>query len=244
MKRTTSQWRGVSSGMPFSRAICSASVSSHCFASTRKPSASTAGAIVVMDPPFGNRQRPSGQQRVPVEPFETELAEVVQPRLGEQRQRPEAARLRLDVVVEVDQQRLLEPGLDEAARSSVELADQLLAFEETRDVLGEDLAFEVRHRAGLRRWYIGCVTDREHVVLRERLERVLVRRDEPERVAEARRALDVRGAAVHRNCDEEVELELAAVERDELAVRAVHFAGVELGLELDAFLLEHVGEVL
>jgi hypothetical protein len=40
MNVTTSQWRSLSSGIPFSRAIASAIVSFHCSGSVRKPSAS------------------------------------------------------------------------------------------------------------------------------------------------------------------------------------------------------------
>src|SRR5512132_2002898 len=103
MKNTTSQWRSVSSGTPFSSAIASAIVSFHCSGFVMKPSPSTstgASAISVMVISFllsgggggrcaflaASRHRradardiASGQQGVPVDPLEQELAEVVEP---------------------------------------------------------------------------------------------------------------------------------------------------------------------
>src|SRR5262245_39900942 len=108
MKRTTSQWRSVSSGMPFSRAIASAICSFHCSGSVRKPSASTstgASAMSVMVIFFllsgrdgdvllaphwhgwpDSGDLPAGEQRMPVGPLEGELPEVVEPRLAKKRQ--------------------------------------------------------------------------------------------------------------------------------------------------------------
>jgi hypothetical protein len=54
-----------------------------------------------------SRDLPSRQKRVPVDPLERELPEMVEPGLAEQRQAErgrEVARERLGVVVEVDQQ--------------------------------------------------------------------------------------------------------------------------------------------
>ena len=65
----------------------------------------------------------AGQQAVPVEPLEHELAEVVETRLLEQWQSQPSrvvAGQRLGVVVEVDEQRLVEAGLDEAVGVAVE----------------------------------------------------------------------------------------------------------------------------
>ena len=78
----------------------------------------------------------------------------------------------------------MEAGLDEAVRVPVVPRVELLAGEEARDVLGQDLAFEVRDRAGLRGREVGRVPEGEHVRLCVRLQRPLVRRDETERVAE------------------------------------------------------------
>ena len=82
----------------------------------------------------------AGQQAVPVEPLEHQLAEVVEPRLLEQRQADAGrvvARQRLGVVVEVDQQRLVEAGLDEAVGVPVEAGVERLAGQEAADVLDE-----------------------------------------------------------------------------------------------------------
>src|SRR5436190_14696548 len=65
----------------------------------------------------------AGEQAVPVELLEGQLAEVVQAGRPEQRQ-PQAAGVvpgqRLGVVVEVDEQRLAAAGLDEAVGVPVE----------------------------------------------------------------------------------------------------------------------------
>src|SRR6266699_215023 len=123
MNLTTSQWRGVRSAMPFSRAISSPIASFHCAGSVRKPSGSTStlrSAIIVMviSSSFLDRDRmllaghghgrPDAgdlsprQEPVPVEPLEHELPEVVEARFPEQRERArggrEAAGQRLDLV--------------------------------------------------------------------------------------------------------------------------------------------------
>ena len=103
-----------------------------------------------------------------------------------------------------------------------------------RDVLDERLALEVGDRTGLRGGHVGGVADDEDVRRGLRLQRVLVGRHEVELVAETRRAADVRGAAVQRDDDGEIERDLAAVVADEPAAGAVDLAGVELGDELDA----------
>src|SRR5579872_462641 len=234
MNLTTSQWRSVSSGMPFSAAMRSPSGSSHSSGSTRKPSASTAGAVVLMDPPSRNRKRPRRKQRVPVEPLEPELTHVVQTRLAQKRQRAEASGMRLELVVEVDQQRLVEARFDEAGRPAVVARFELVAGEKARDVLHEYLALEVRDRAGLRRDQVGRVAEREDVRLRASLQRVRVGGDEAERIAQACRPLDERGAAVQRHGDEEVVGELAAVVRRDRSIRDL--AGCVLDLQLDVLL--------
>src|SRR6266568_4607178 len=100
MNLTTSQWRSVSSAIPFSRAICSASRSFHCWESVRKPSASTStlvSAIIVavissslarvgwdaLLAEGRHRRAEAGdlaprQQRVPVDPLEHQFAEMVE----------------------------------------------------------------------------------------------------------------------------------------------------------------------
>src|SRR5438876_12069976 len=109
MKLTTSQWRAVNTGMRISCAISCAIWSFHCCGSVRKPSASTStlvSAIIVAVISFslarvdwnlflaeGWHRRaeagdlPPGQQRVPVDPLEHQLAQVVEPGLAQQRQR-------------------------------------------------------------------------------------------------------------------------------------------------------------
>src|SRR6266566_6265502 len=141
MNRTTSQCRSLSSGTPLAVAIAWAICSFHCSGSGRKPSASTSteaspirvmvivgllcsgvdgGALLAGGRHLGAdaRDLAAGQERVPVDPLEGELAEMVEPRLAQQRQ-PEGTRevagQRLGLVVEVDQQRFVEAGLDEAA---------------------------------------------------------------------------------------------------------------------------------
>src|SRR5262245_53420779 len=108
MKCTTSQCRSVSSGTPFASAIASAICEFHSCGSVRKPSASTstgesAISVAVILSPFSGvsrcaslsagrhlapdaRDLPAGEQGVPVDPLEGELAEVVQPGLAQERQ--------------------------------------------------------------------------------------------------------------------------------------------------------------
>src|SRR6266545_5306341 len=171
MNLTTSQWRSLSSGMPFSRAIRSF----HSCVSVRKPSASmstlvSAIIVAVISSSLARVGRdmflaggwhrgseagdfPPRQQCVPVDPLEQQLAEVVEPRLAQQRQPEcggEVAGERLGLVVEVDQQRLMEAGLDEAVGVAVVAGVELLVGEVAGDVLGQHLGLEVRDRARLR----------------------------------------------------------------------------------------------
>ena len=239
----------------------------HCSGSVKKPSSlrSTAvPAMVVVDmvsPPWWPGvclpavgmvgaeagEVAAGQQAVPVDGLEQQLAEVVEPGLLEQRQ-PDRGRVvageRFGVVVEVDEQGLVEPGLDEAVGVPVEPGLERLAGEEPRDVADEGLALEVGDRAGLGGGHVGGVADDEDVRRRLRLQGVLVGGHEVELVAEPGRAADVGGAAVQRDDDGEVEGDLAAVVADQAAAGAVDLAGVELGDQLDAPLGEHPAEVL
>src|SRR5215218_3083460 len=108
MNLTTSQWRSVSSAIPFSRAIASAICSFHWSGLVRKPSASTstgASAIRVIvisssllrvnkgvflaggrHPGTDPGQVAAGKQGVPVDPLEHELPEVIETRLAQERQ--------------------------------------------------------------------------------------------------------------------------------------------------------------
>ena len=126
---------------------------------------------------------------MPVDRLEEQLAEMVEVRLAEQRQRPdhgrEAAGQWLGVVVEVDQQRLVEAGFDEAVGMPVVPGHELLFGQVANDVLHQDLGLEVGDRSGLRDREVGRVAESEDVRLRRRLQRVLVRGDEAECIAEA-----------------------------------------------------------
>src|SRR5512134_713065 len=128
--------------MSFSRAISRAMSSFHWAGSVRNPSASRStlvSAIIVAVITSSSRRRrrhvllaterhrrpeardlPPREQRVPVDPLEHELPEVVQARLAQQREWPGGCRVapweRLGVVVEVDEQGLVEARLDEAVR--------------------------------------------------------------------------------------------------------------------------------
>ena len=66
----------------------------------------------------------AGEQDVPIDPLKGQLGHVVETRFPEQRQRPDVGlgtvtRQWLGVVVEVDQQRLVKAGLDEAVGVAV-----------------------------------------------------------------------------------------------------------------------------
>ena len=88
------------------------------------------------------------------------------------------------------------------------------------------------------------VADREDVRRHLRLQRVRIGGDEAELVAEPGRAADVRGAAVQRDRDQQVEGDLALVPADEPPAGAVDLAGGELGHQRDALLGEQPGEML
>ena len=131
----------------------------------------------------------AGEQGVPVHGLEQQLAEVVEPRLLQERQanlRGVVAGQRLGVVVEVDQQRLVEPGLDEAVGVAVEPRLERFAGQEPAHVADEGLALEVGDRTGLGGGNVGGVADDEDVRRGLRLQGVLVGGDEVELVAEAR----------------------------------------------------------
>ena len=139
---------------------------------------------------------------------------MVEPGLLQQRQPNRAGEVAghwFVVVVEVDEQRLAEAALDEAVGVPVEARVGLLAVQAAHDVVGENLALEVRDRAGLGRRDRGRVADHEHVRTRGGDQRVRVGGHEVERVAEPGGAADPRGAAVCGHDHREVEGDLAAV---------------------------------
>src|SRR5947208_4135241 len=109
MNMMTIQCRSVSSTMPLSPAIAWAICSFHCAGVVRKPSASTSTGelairvmVIVLSPCSGadwgaflacgwHRRAdtwdlPAGQQGVPVDPLEHQLAQVVESRFAQQRQ--------------------------------------------------------------------------------------------------------------------------------------------------------------
>ena len=71
----------------------------------------------------------------------------------------------LGLVVEVDEQRLVEAGLDEAVGVPVVAGVEILVGEAAGDVLGQDLGLEVCDRAGLRCRQVGRVAEGEDVRL-------------------------------------------------------------------------------
>ena len=101
----------------------------------------------------------------------------------------------------------------------------------------------MRHRTGFGRRDVGGVADREDVVVGIRQQRVLVHRDVVEIVAEAG-AGDVVRAHVHRDGHQQVEGNLALVERHDLLVFIVDALDHEVGLYVHIAGVEHVAEVL
>src|SRR5215831_21030501 len=88
----------------------------------------------------------AGQQHVPVELLESELAEMVETGLLQQREahRPgEPPGDRLGLVVVVNEERPAEAALDEAVGVAVEPRAQRLPREEAADVADQDLALEM-----------------------------------------------------------------------------------------------------
>src|SRR5215472_12325480 len=127
----------------------------------------------------------AGQQHVPVELLEAELAEMVQPGLFQQRQTGparEPAGNRLGVVVVVDEQRLAVPAFDEAVGVAVIASAQRPPVEEAADVADQGLALEVGDRACLGRPDAGGVADDKNIRADLGLERPLVAGHEPKRV--------------------------------------------------------------
>src|ERR1022692_844331 len=154
--------------MPSCSASAGTMASLHCDGSKKKPSSlrATSTSSMVATAICVPSMRPSGdlvfaggrhvrcdagdgvtrQQRVPVEPLEHQLAQVVQVRFLQQRQANPGGKVtgqRLGVVVEVDEHRFSESGLDEAVGVAVVAGVERLTVEESADVLGEHLALEV-----------------------------------------------------------------------------------------------------
>src|SRR5215472_15975239 len=109
---------------------------------------------------------PARQQHVPVELLESELAEVVEAGLLQQRQADgprEPPGDRLGLVVVVDEERLAEAALDEAVGVAVEPRAQRLPRKEAAHVADQGLALEVGDRASLGSPDVGGVADDEYV---------------------------------------------------------------------------------
>src|SRR4051794_29171011 len=161
-KVITFQWRSVSGASSTSSAIASATAGLHWELSSRNPSGLTStwcpsyvrvvmacllsgrwqgfrGMLAPHGHAGGDRQRPAGEQGVPVDRPEGQLPPVIEAALAEQRQRAdprdgEMPRQRLDVVVEIDQQRPAEAALDEAVGVAVEPLLQRFAADRAQQV--------------------------------------------------------------------------------------------------------------
>src|SRR5439155_12550569 len=95
--------------------------------------------------------RHASKQQVPIDPFEGEFAEVVQARFAQEGERTNSRKgifsfHRLQVVVEIEQERLAVPRFDEAIGMAVELRFKRLALDVMKNVLGEHLSLKMRHR--------------------------------------------------------------------------------------------------
>src|SRR5215467_37445 len=157
----------------------------------------------------------AGQQHVPVELLESELAEMVETGLFQQREahRPgEPPGDRLGLVVVVNEERPAEAALDEAVGVAVEPRAQRLPREEAADVADQDLALEMGNRAGLGRPDVGGVADDEDVRAGLGLERPLIAGHKAERVPEPGRPADVGLPAVRGDDHRQIEAGLEAVE--------------------------------
>ena len=122
---------------------------------------------------------------------------------------------RFGLVVEIDEQGLVEAGLEEAVGVAVVAWFKWFAGQEAGDVAGECFALEVGDRPGLGGRHIGGVTDHKDICCGLGLQGVFVGRHETELVAQTRRSSDAGGAAVQRDHDRQVELNFTAVVPDQ-----------------------------
>ena len=100
-----------------------------------------------------SRHRHALEQEVPVNPLEGELAQIIHVRFAQQREwADERQRVFsgnwLQVVIKIEQERLVISGFDEAVRMAVELRVERLAFDVMNDVLGQHFRFKMRDRSG------------------------------------------------------------------------------------------------
>src|SRR6266542_2179431 len=101
-----------------------------------------------------SRHRHALEQEVPVNPLEGELAQIVHVRFAQQREWPdERQRIFsgnwLQVIIKIEQERLVVSGFDEAIRMAIELRVERLAFDVMNDVLGQHFRFKMRNRTSL-----------------------------------------------------------------------------------------------
>ena len=192
------------------------------------------------------RDGPTGQEDVPIDPAEGHFAEVVEAGFGEEAHRAEGgegegAGDRFLVVVEIEQERFAVAGFDEAVGVAVEAAAEGLAGDEVKDILGEDLGFEVRDRSGFGSRAIGGVADDEDVGVGFALQGVLVGRDVVEFVAEAG-AVDHFRTHVWWDGDQQVVGDLFFVPGDDGFLFGVDAGDGEVVDHGNTFFVEQAGE--
>ena len=119
---------------------------------------------------------------------------------------------------------------------------QFLTGDETTHVLHQNVALEVRDRAGLGCRHVRSVPEREHVGARLGLQRVGVGGHEVERVTQARGTPHVGLTPVQRDHNGHIEGHLPLVVGDEPSSLTVDLTGVELGHQVDPALREHAPE--
>src|SRR6516164_666174 len=167
----------------------------------------------------------AGQQHVPVELLESELAEMVEAGLLQQRQADgprEPPGDRLGLVVVVNEERPAEAALDEAVGVAVEPRAQRLRRKKAAHVADQDLALEMGNRASLGRAEVGGVADDEDVRAGLGLERPLIAGHKAERVTQPGRPADVGLPAMRGDDHRQIEAGLTAVERNEPPAGRVH----------------------
>ena len=136
---------------------------------------------------------------------------------------------------------LAKARFDVAIGVAVEGLAQRQAVDVAHEVLGEHVALEVRHRAGLGAGQIGGVAEHEDVVEVAGLEGVLLGGDEVELVAHARTS-DHRVAHVQGYGHQQIVLDLGAVIGHDLLAVGIDLHDGEFGHHLDVLLFEEVAK--
>ena len=129
-------------------------------------------------------------------------------------------------------------ALDEAVRVPVERLGHRPPGHLVEEVVDEDLDREVRHRAGLGGGDVRRVADGEDVAVRLGAQRPLVDRHVVQLVTETRAGDELR-AHVERHGHQQVERHGALVVRHQRPVDRVDALDDEVGLDVDASLVEH-----